>query len=177
MEMELDTGSAVSIMSEDIFRLHFPHSFNEYGTKADRLLSLMEKFATLFGLKLGYFLFGASETLSKTLKSKDITLQQAISAVNLAKAFYKRQRESFDNFYDDVVATALKEEISEPQLPRYGRAPSRVDVEAVLIGLKIQKITIDKSTMRHVSYLLKNLKGDSIKQVCCRLFYALKLFY
>lgn len=29
MEMELDTGSAVSIMSEDIFRLHFPHKVLE----------------------------------------------------------------------------------------------------------------------------------------------------
>ena len=100
---------------------------DEYGTKAAGLLSLMENFATLFDLKLRYFLFGASETLSKTLQSKDITLQQAICAVNLAKAFYKRQRESFDHFYDDVVATALKEELSEPQLPRYRRVPSRVD--------------------------------------------------
>ena len=37
---------------------------DEYGSKAAGLLSAMEKFSTLFGLKLGYLLFGASETLS-----------------------------------------------------------------------------------------------------------------
>ncbi len=72
---------------------------SSYGLKAAGLLSALEKLSTLFGLKLGYLIFGASETLS--LQGKDTTLQEAISAVNLAKAFYRRQRtdEAFCHFY------------------------------------------------------------------------------
>jgi len=38
---------------------------NDYGVKASGILHLMEKFSTLFGIKLGYLVFGASESLSK----------------------------------------------------------------------------------------------------------------
>ena len=34
---------------------------DEYGLKAKGILTAMEKFDTLFGLKLGYLLFGAAE--------------------------------------------------------------------------------------------------------------------
>jgi hypothetical protein len=71
---------------------------DEYGLKAKGILTAMEKFDTLFGLKLGYLLFGAAEEVSKCLQAKDISLQEALSAVNLASGFYKRQRtdEAFD---------------------------------------------------------------------------------
>ena len=69
-----------------------PTTKDEYGLKAAGLLSGMEKFSMLFGLKLGYLMFGASETLSKSLQGKDTTIQEAIGAANLAKGFYKRQR-------------------------------------------------------------------------------------
>ncbi len=102
---------------------------DEYGLKANGLLLALEKFSTIFGLKLGYLIFSASETLSVSLQGKDTTLQEALSAVNLAKAFYRRQRteQAFSIFYDDVVSVAQKECIGEPQLPRYRRAPARLD--------------------------------------------------
>ena len=73
---------------------------DEYGYKAAGLLSALEKFSTLFGLKLSHLAYGASETLSITLQGKDTTLQEALSAVNLTKVFYKRQRtdEAFQPF-------------------------------------------------------------------------------
>lgn len=43
---------------------------DEYGLKAAGLLSTMEKFSTLFGLKLGELVFGASETLSLQFKKQ-----------------------------------------------------------------------------------------------------------
>ena len=104
---------------------------DEYGLRAAGLLVALEKLSTLFGLKLGYLLllFGASETLSKSLQGKDTTLQEALSSVNLARAFYTRQRsdESYDRFYKDVVDTAVDKNIGKPELPRYRRAPARVD--------------------------------------------------
>lgn len=89
---------------------------DEYGLKAAGLLSGMEKFSMLFGLKLGYLMFGASETLSKSLQGKDTTIQEAIGAANLAKGFYKRQRtdQAFESFYTDVLDTARKHEIGDP---------------------------------------------------------------
>ena len=65
---------------------------DEYGLKAKGLLLSLEKFDTFFGLKLAYLLFGASEEVSKTLQSKDLSLQEAVSSVKLASSFYKRQR-------------------------------------------------------------------------------------
>ena len=55
------------------------------------IISALEKFDTLFGLNFGH-LFGVSESLSKSLQYKDSSLQQGLSAVNLSKRFYKRQR-------------------------------------------------------------------------------------
>ena len=62
---------------------------DEYGLKANGLLSAIEKFSTLFGLKLDFLIFSASETLSVSIQGKDTTLQEALTAVNLARAFYR----------------------------------------------------------------------------------------
>lgn len=40
---------------------------DEYGLKAKGILTAMERFDTLFGLKLGYLLFGAAEEVSKCM--------------------------------------------------------------------------------------------------------------
>ncbi len=93
---------------------------DEYGLKAAGILASLEKFSILFGLKLGYILFAAAEQVSKSLQGKDVTLKEALSSINLAAAFYRRQRtaESFDRFYDDVVGMAEDLNIGEPVLPR-----------------------------------------------------------
>ena len=102
---------------------------DEYGMKAGGILSLMEKFDTFFGLKLAYLMFAAAEEVSRTLQGENTSLQEALSAVNLAKAFYERQRkaEAFSTFYDAVVKSASDLNVSAPTLPRYRKAPARVD--------------------------------------------------
>ena len=60
---------------------------HEYGLKAGGILSSLEKFSTLFGLKLGYTLFSAAEEVSKGLQAKDLTIQEAMSSINLASSF------------------------------------------------------------------------------------------
>ena len=78
---------------------------DEYGLKAGGILTALETFWTLFGLQLGHVLFAAAEEVSKSLQAKDTTLQEALSAVNLASAFYMRQRthEAFNRIYNSVV--------------------------------------------------------------------------
>lgn len=50
----------------------------EYGLKAGSVLSSQEKFDTRFGLKLSHLLFSAVEEMSKVLKAKDTSLQDAL---------------------------------------------------------------------------------------------------
>ena len=76
-------------------------SHDEYGVKAKGILTLMEKFSTFFGIELGYLILGAAESLSRTLQYKEITFQEVMAAVTLAKSFYKRIRkeEEYNRFY------------------------------------------------------------------------------
>ena len=60
------------------------------------MLSL-EKFSTLFGLRLSHLLFSAAEQVSLTLQKKDIALQDALASLDAAKQFFKRIR--FDIFF------------------------------------------------------------------------------
>ena len=79
------------------------------------LTHLLEKFSTLFGLQVSF-----------TVQKKDIALDNALSAVDAAKQFFKRTRsdENFNKFYDKSVADADKHNIGHPELPRYRRRPT-----------------------------------------------------
>ena len=65
---------------------------DECGLKIGGLLASLAKFETFFSLKLGRLLFGCSENTSKVLQAKDITMQEAVSAISVSQSFYKRQR-------------------------------------------------------------------------------------
>ena len=107
----------------------------EYSFKANGILaslekfSTLEKFGTLFGLKLAFLIFGAAEEMSKCLQAKDTSVQEGLSAVNAVSLFYRRQRSdgAFNLMYDGVVKTAEELRIGQPQLPRYRRPPARLD--------------------------------------------------
>lgn len=62
---------------------------DDYGLKALGILASLEKFDGFFSLKLGYLLFSPSEPTSTVLQAKSTT---AMSAINVTKEFYKRQR-------------------------------------------------------------------------------------
>ena len=87
-----------------------PLMMHEYGLKAGGIVTTLEKFDTLFGLQLGHLLFGCAENTSKVLQAKDLLIQEAISAVNVTRAFYQRHAKAFNVFYDSVVkgATAYR---------------------------------------------------------------------
>ena len=65
---------------------------DEYGMKARGVLSSLEKFEVLFGMKLAHFLFSPSEETFTVLQAKDTSFQEAISAVTDTKAFYAQAR-------------------------------------------------------------------------------------
>ena len=99
---------------------------DEYGRKAGGFLAQMEKFSTYFGLKLAHLVFAGSEQLSITLQGKDTTIQEAITASELAVRHLQRLRSdsSFDTFYASVVESA-NDLTSPPSLPRYRTPPKK----------------------------------------------------
>lgn len=80
----------------------------ETSSRALGLLSLMNKFALFFGLRMSLLVFSASEQLSLSLQGYDITAQQAMMAVNAMKRYLQRQRSeaSFNAFYQTVLQEA-----------------------------------------------------------------------
>ena len=102
---------------------------DEYGLKAGGILAALEKFSTLFGLRLAFLLFSTAEEVSKGLQAKDTTLQQALASINLASSFYRRQRteQAFKQFFEVTVTKVQDLQIGMPELPRYRRPPARID--------------------------------------------------
>ena len=64
------------------------NTHDEYGLKAGGVLSALEKFETFFSLRLCYLLFGCAENTSKVLQAKDISVQEAVSAVKVTQSFF-----------------------------------------------------------------------------------------
>jgi len=103
-------------------------SCEEASCKALGVLAVMEKFMIYFGLKLSFLVFSAMEQLSKTLQYKDINAQQIFSAMDAAKQFLERQRNTnaFSTFYASVLHEA-QDLTEEPKLPKQKRIPSRIN--------------------------------------------------
>ena len=117
-----------TLLLETLDEIHST-THDEYGLKANGLFQSLEKFSTLFGLRLSHLLFSAAEQVSLTLQRKDIALNDALNAVDLVKRFFKARRsdENFNVFYDNIVAVAQKYDIGRPELPRYRKRPARFE--------------------------------------------------
>lgn len=107
-------------------------SHDEFGQRAEGILSSLVEFKTFFGLKLSHLVFSATEQVSITLQCKNTTIQEALSAAAMAESSLQRQRKdnSFEMFYSSVVSQANEYNISDPVLPRYRRPPKRIDDDA-----------------------------------------------
>ena len=102
---------------------------DEYGLKASGYLQSLEKFYTLFGLRLAHNVFGAAEQVSFALQKKNISIQDALCAVDAAKAYFKRIRSDpeFNRFYDATVKISENYGIRKPELPWYRQCPVHFD--------------------------------------------------
>ena len=122
---------------------------DEYGLKAHGFLHSLESFSTLFGLKLAHTLFSAAEQVSLAFQKKNMTLQDALSAVDAARAYYGRLRsdEEFDRFFSTAVSVANEHKISGPELPRCRRRPSRIED-----GSMPHQYPNPKAFYRHIYY-------------------------
>ena len=114
------------LLMETLEEVHLT-TYDEYGLKAGGYLQSMEKFSTLFGFRLAHTVFSAAEQVSYTLQKKAITIRDALSAVDAAKAYFKRIRshKEFDLFFDATIRIAEQHCIGKPELPRNRRRPAR----------------------------------------------------
>lgn len=114
------------LLMETLEEVHLT-THDEYGLKAGGYLQSMEKFSTLFGFRLAHTVFSAAEQVSYTLQKKAITIQDALSAVDAAKPYFKRIRshQEFDRFFDATVQIAEQHGTGKPELPRNRRCPAR----------------------------------------------------
>ena len=101
---------------------------DDYGRRAGGILAQLEQFATYFGLKLSFLVFGATEQSSRALQSKNTTISEALDAVRMSQSFLSRQRtdSAFDIFYSATVDEA-QQYTGAPVLPRYRQPPRQVD--------------------------------------------------
>lgn len=106
---------------------------DEYGLKAGGYLPRHEKFSTFFGLWLAHTVFSVAEQVSFVLQKKNTSIQDALCAVDAAKAYFRRihSDQEFDRFYDTTVKTAENHCIGQPELPRYRPRPARFDKGSV----------------------------------------------
>ena len=101
---------------------------DEYSAKARGLLMQMESFDIFFSLKLSYLVFAAAEQFSINLQAKNTTVGEGIKGAHLLQSHLSslRSEEKFTTFYSDVIK--LSEGLTdEPRLPRYRKAPRRLD--------------------------------------------------
>ena len=101
---------------------------DEYAMKAGGFVRQLQLFSTFFGLKLCMVIFAPTEQLSRTLQSKDTTVQEAREAALVTENFLRRQRtdSTFEDFYKALVADS-QNLTEEPVLPRQRKLPRRID--------------------------------------------------
>ena len=119
----------------------------------------------MFGLKLGYLLFEATEQLSRALQGKDMTLQEAITTANQAKNHYTRlcTQGDFNKFYQSCVSFSEGRTSANQCCSDTGEPQQGLMTELLLIGLNVLRITIGCNTMKPVAKLKHNEKADSTK--------------
>ena len=117
-----------SILIETLEEIH-ETTRDEYGLKARGFLHSLESFSTLLGLQLSHKLFSVAEQVSLVLQKKSLTIQDSLSAVDTAKAYYSciRTDDEFNHFYEGAVKDSENYAIGKPELPRYRRRPSKLD--------------------------------------------------
>lgn len=131
---------------------------DECGLKAAGIVSSLEKFETLFNLKLGHHLFSVAEETSSILQTKDISFQEAISAVNVASVFYQHQR-------NEEVMQAQEFHIGQPQLPRYRKRPTRFDSVTLPHQFSNSKDLFRSVYFEACDLLIKDLKNALIRKM------------
>ena len=89
----------------------------------------MKTFTFWFGSMLSELIRKYTDHLSRTLQHVSMSAAegQKVTLMTVATLTFMRSDEQFDHFWDMVILKAEELDISEPQLPRRRKLPSRFD--------------------------------------------------
>ena len=99
----------------------------EHASVASGLAAILDNFS-VFGMHLSRKIFSVSEQLSRTLQTKDISMSDALKAVDITLSSFKNQRSDavFDEFYDSIVVLSAGK-TSDAQAPKVRKAKKLFD--------------------------------------------------
>lgn len=123
---------------------------DDYGLKAGGELSSLQKFGTLFGLRLAHLLFSAAEETSKFLQGKDTNVQEALSSGNVTFSAKEQRTNSMHSMMQQRVMYVTWRLMHTP-CPAIPGSPG-VFVKAVRhTGMSHHVISIGRYTMRQAT--------------------------
>ena len=123
-------------------------------------LARMEKFDTIFALKLAYLIFSSAEQLSINLQAVDITVQEALKGAELLITHLESLLNDtcFDRFYDAICQDS-KDLTGEPCLPRQRKIPRRYDE-----GGQAHQYEEPKARYRHAYFETLELAAGEVEK-------------
>ena len=99
--------------------------------QAPGVLALLDKFGTLFGLRMCLSIFSPVEQFAKQLQTKNITAQTVLNIKNSLSRHLSdmRSAEYFEKLYNKCLKEAAEHDIGMPadSLPRQRRAPKKLN--------------------------------------------------
>ena len=133
---------------------------DDYAAKASGMVSKMDNFDTLFGLKLAYVIFSAAEQVSINIQAKDITVQEAVRGAQLLKTHLSSMRNEakFDSFYSEVIRDSINLTV-EPTLPCQRKRPRRLDD-----GASPHRYETPKDRHRHMYFEVTELTSGEVEK-------------
>ena len=129
----LDTGAVKSVIDNyavlsSLMTEINEESYSDAGRKARRILAVLDKFSTFFGLHLALTCFSTTEQLARTMQTVKISLQDAQKAMAFTRSFIqiKGSDHAFNEFYKKVVEDS-QDLTDAPVLPRQQKCHAKLD--------------------------------------------------
>ena len=98
------------------------------GSKANGLLQHLQKFSTIFSLKLMLTFFLRAETTNRALQHSQLHSQKALQLIEMLREDIKHLRENgFEDFWKKTTAAADVLGFESPALPKPRKIPRRLD--------------------------------------------------
>ena len=102
----------------------------EMKSRINGVASQMKSFDFLFGVMLAQLILVHSDNLSRTLQRKDISAAegQLVADLTVRTLSKIRPEEYFKLFWDKVLLTCNRLQLTEPTLPRRRKVPRRLEI-------------------------------------------------
>jgi len=110
----------------------------EQGTKTNGLAAALQSFAFFFSLRSAVIVFSRTETLSKALQSKKMTVAASSKAIEQTRTILQkfRQESEWNDLWSSCTQDAQRLNLDQPAVLRKRRPPRRIDDGSQPVQLK-----------------------------------------